>query len=220
MTILLSMTNKSNSSHHQLIIIIISNHQSAIMLFSGVDQTTMGIQSQQRSPEKKKMKQRRGKMNSFFQPNQAASIQKPSVLNGTKACKGCTHHLSVYKHGHDLTCPKTDYFGMTQQQKSDAIKEKKRMQAQKKAPSSEAPNVGASRSHSLGDGFLRQKQQSTGDTISVPAVVVPPVVATTTATTATTATKTITEMTLLVQLVVRLPSMRRPSFLLIRSRWK
>jgi hypothetical protein len=89
--------------------------------------TIMGIQSQRRLPGKKKMKSRRGKMNSlFFKPNEASLIQKPSVLNGTKVCKGCTHHSSVYKHGHDLTCPKSDYFGMTQHQKSDAIKEKRR----------------------------------------------------------------------------------------------
>jgi hypothetical protein len=53
-------------------------------------------------------------MNSFFQPNAVALIQKPSVLNGTKVCKGCIYHLSVYKHVHDLTCPKSDYFGITQ----------------------------------------------------------------------------------------------------------
>jgi hypothetical protein len=101
---------------------------------------TMGVQSQQQLPGKKKMKKRGGKMNSFFQPNTVALIEKPSVLNGTKVCKRCIYPLSLYKHGHDLTCPKSDYFGMTQRQKSNAIQEKKWMQAFKKPPLSEAPN--------------------------------------------------------------------------------
>jgi hypothetical protein len=127
----------SSSSLHQQ-----QQQQSTTMLITDENEApSMGIKSQRRSPGKQKMKHRRGKMNSFFQPSQAASIQKPSVLNGTKACKGCTHHSSVYKHGHDLTCPKSDYFGMSQKQKSDAIKEKKRMQALKKPPSSSAPNL-------------------------------------------------------------------------------
>jgi hypothetical protein len=154
----------TNSSHHQQ-----QQQQSTTMLITDENEPTMGIKSQQRSPGKKMMKHRRGKMNSFFQPSQAASMQKPSVLNGTKVCKGCTHHSSVYKHGHDLTCPKSDYFGMTLKQKSDAIKEKKRMQALKKPPLSEAPNRVAWGSTSLGQGFFRQ--QSTGTTVSVPAAV-------------------------------------------------
>jgi hypothetical protein len=123
-------------------------------------------------------------MNSFFQPSKAASIQKPSVLNGTKVCKGCTHSSSVYKHGHDLTCPKSDYFGMTQKQKSDAIKEKKRMQALKKPPSSEAPNHVAWQKTALGEGFFRQ--QSTGSTaVLVNMDTVSPATSATTATTMT-----------------------------------
>jgi hypothetical protein len=78
---------------------------------------TMGIQSQRRSPGKKKMKSRRGKMNSYFQPNEAALTQEPSIMNGSKVCKGCVYHSSVYKNGHDLTCPKSDYFGMTQKRR-------------------------------------------------------------------------------------------------------
>jgi hypothetical protein len=121
---------------------------------------TMGIQSQRRSPGKKKMKYRRGKMNSlFFKPNESASIQKPSVINGSKVCKGCIYPSSVYKHGHDLTCPSSEYFGMTLKQKQDAIQEKRRMEALKISPSSEVPNI-ESKSNSL-DGFFRQKQQAT-----------------------------------------------------------
>jgi hypothetical protein len=139
---------------------------------------SMGIQSQQRAPGKQKMKHRQGKMNSFFKPNQAASIQKPSVMNGMIACKGCIHHhSSVYKHGHDLTCPKSEYFGMTAKQKSDSIKEKKQMQALKKPPSAELANLVVWQSTALGSGFFKQKQQSTAasavvlvDTVSPPTV--------------------------------------------------
>jgi hypothetical protein len=113
-----------------LSVIIISNQEAAIKIGSimtviSEDSSvgTMGIQSQRQSSGKKKMKSRQGKMNSYFQPNEAASIQKPGVMNDSKVCKGCIYHSSVYKHGHDLTCPKSDYFGMTQKQKKDMIQE-------------------------------------------------------------------------------------------------
>jgi hypothetical protein len=76
-------------------------------------------------------KYRQGKMNSFFKPNELASIKKPSAINGSKVCRGCIYPSSVYKHGHDLTCPSSEYFGMTQKQKQDAIQEKRRMKALK-----------------------------------------------------------------------------------------
>jgi hypothetical protein len=75
------------------------------------------------------MKKIRSKINSFFKPNGAASIQLPSVTNGSEVCKGCMFHLSVHKHGHDLTCSKSECFGMTQKQKQEAMQEKKRMKA-------------------------------------------------------------------------------------------
>jgi hypothetical protein len=90
-------------------------------------------------------------MNSFFKPNGATSIQKPSVINGTKVCKGCILDSSVYKHGHDLTCPKSEYFGLNQKQKEDAIQEKRRIKALKTPPASDVPNA-ASKSVSIGDG--------------------------------------------------------------------
>ena len=119
---------------------------------------TMGVKSQRRVPAKKKMKKTRAKMNSFFKPNGAASIQLPSVANGSKDCKGCMFDSSVHKHGHDLTCPSSEYFGMTPKQKQEATQEKKRMKALKKAPSSEVPNA-ASKVASVGDAFSTQKQQ-------------------------------------------------------------
>jgi hypothetical protein len=99
-------------------------------------------------------------MNSFFKPNEAASIHKPGVINGSKVCKRCIYPSSVYTHGHDLTCPSSEYFGMTRKQKQDAIQEKRRMKALKILPSSEVPNV-ASKGTFLGAGFYRQKQQAT-----------------------------------------------------------
>jgi hypothetical protein len=119
---------------------------------------SMGIVSQQQSPGKKNMKQRRGKMNSFFKPNGAASIQKPSVINGTKVCKGCILHSSVYKHGHDLTCPKSECFGLNQKQKQDAIQEKRQIKALETPPASNIPNA-ASKSVSFGDGQLFMQKQ-------------------------------------------------------------
>jgi hypothetical protein len=51
-------------------------------------------------------------------------IQKPSVMNGIKVCKGCVHNLFEYKHGHDLTCLRSEDFGMSHKQKEDAIQKK------------------------------------------------------------------------------------------------
>jgi hypothetical protein len=65
----------------------------------------------------------------------------------------------MYNHGHDLTCPKSEYFGMTAKQKQDVIQEKRRMKALKLLPASDVRN------NSIGDGivmrkgFFMQKQQ-------------------------------------------------------------
>jgi hypothetical protein len=143
---------------------------------------TMGITSQRRSPGKKKMKQRRSKMNSFFKPNGVGSIQKPSVINGTKVCKGCILHLSVYKHGHDLTCPKSEYFGLDQKQKQDAIQEKRQIKALliKTPPASDVPNT-ASKSVSIGDGrFFMQKKQHQATVLATMTIIPPSTGGTTT----------------------------------------
>jgi hypothetical protein len=100
-------------------------------------------------------------MNSFFKPNGAASIQKPSVINGTKVCKGCTLHLSVYKHSHHPTCPRSECFGLTQKQKQqDAIQEKRQIKTLKTPPPASDVPKAASKSLYIGDKkFFMQKQQ-------------------------------------------------------------
>jgi hypothetical protein len=60
--------------------------------------TVGGVHPSQRPlPRKKKMKFRRGKMDSFFKPGEAASIQMSSIANGTQVCKGHNCDLSVCK---------------------------------------------------------------------------------------------------------------------------
>jgi hypothetical protein len=56
--------------------------------------------------------------------------------------------LSIYKHGHDLTCTTSEYFGMTQKQKQDVIQDKQQIKALKTPPASDVPNA-ASKSTSI-----------------------------------------------------------------------
>jgi hypothetical protein len=56
------------------------------------------------------------------------------------------------------TCPRSEYFGMTQKKKQEAIQDKRRIKALKTPPASDVPNP-ASKRTSIGDGFFMQKQQ-------------------------------------------------------------